>query len=741
MRPLVLSLVVGILPLIPVKAAQEEQPAETTVEQLAATVQRSLVVIEGTGRSGQRRGEGSGFAISEDLIATARHVVGEGRRVSVVLPDERTIPVLKVHSQMAHLDMVVLKTKPHGLPPLKLSDEAVAVGRQVVALGHPHGLRNSVVSGVVSGRRQIENISMLQLAMGIEPGNSGGPVVSMDGAVLGMVTLKSTATDNIGFAIPTRHLQTLIESPNPIAMDRWVTIGALDRAVWEPIGGASWRQRASRLLVEGQGTGFGGRTLCVLSDTPELPFEIEVDVKLADESGAAGLVIHSDGADRHYGFYPSAGKLRFTRFDGPDVYSWTILHNESHPTYRPNDWNTLKVRVDADSISCSVNGKPVFTTDDKGLQPGRPGLAAFRGTHASFRNLVTGVDLPSREPSVEQQQQIARLLSQVQSGHAIPHTLASELSPLGEGVQSVLQTTAAALEARAALLRQLADDVHTVQILQHLQQAVSPQVDPDGDAAAPDLLSAALILARLDNDEVQTDDYVAKVDRMAAEILSELKEDADEQTRLRALDDWLFGKNGFRGSQQQYYTQSNSYLNEVIDDREGLPIALSVLYMELGKRLGLTIDGIGLPGHFIVRFAPNDAQDEQQWIDVFDQGKRLTNRDLDRIVRDRGLRLEPAFLEPQSPQQIIQRMLRNLLGLAERDRDDRRVLRYLELLVGLSTDNPEFRAKRLEMRARTGHPKAALDDANWFLEHQPEGISVRQLQQLKAELESRIDHE
>lgn len=712
---------------------------ESTVEQLAARVQQSLVVVEGAGRSGRRRGEGSGFAIADDLIATARHVIGEGRRISVVLPDGRNVPVLQVYSQTAHLDMVILKTESHGLPSLTLSDQDTVAGRRIVALGHPHGLRNSVVEGVVSGRREIDGISMIQLAMAIEPGNSGGPVVDRDGEVVGMVTLKSTATDNIGFAVPIAHLHGLIEAPNPIPMDRWVTIGALDTQRWEAVGGADWKQRAGRIIVDGFGTGFGGRTLCLLRETHELPVEIEVDVRFDNERGAAGLVMHSDGADRHYGFYPSADNIRFTRFNGPTVNHWTILYNQPHKIYQSGDWNTFKVRIESNSMQCSVNGELVFTSSDGMLPPGRLGLAAFRGTQATFRNLTVAPSIPSRLPSAEQQQKITQLLDQVQIGEPLPRRLISELSPLGGGVDSVLRSKAAELEAHAAAVRQLADDVHTARIVDELTSVLGPVSAPDDEAVGPDLLRAALLLAQLDNQEVRAEDYLTRVDEMAADIRTQLTDDANELQRLRALDRWLFEDNGFRGSQQQYYVRSNSYLNEVIDDREGLPIALSVLYMELGKRLNLNVRGIGLPGHFIVRFDPADAQGEVEWIDVFNRGKRMTEADLDQHVRSRNLTMRPQFLEPQNAGQIIERMLRNLLGLAEQDRNDRRVLRYLELLVGISGDNPEFRAKRLEMRARAGHPASALEDANWFLETRPDGINLQQLQQLKADLEARID--
>jgi len=715
--------------------------AESSVEQLTKKVQQSLVVIESTGRQGTRHGEGSGFAIADDLIVTARHVIGEGRPIFVQLPDERTVEVTHVHSQMTHVDLAVLRTAPHGLPILELGDDAeVAPGQNVVAMGHPFGLRNSVVSGIVSGRREIDGISMLQLAMSIEPGNSGGPVVDSQGRVLGIVTLKSTETDNIGFAVPVKHLRELLESPNPVPMTRWVRIGALDSLRWETVGGAHWKQRAGRISVDGMGDGFGGRTLCLLTAVPELPVEIEVDVRLDDERGAAGIALHADGDQRHYGFYPSAGNLRFTRFDGPDVNHWTILHNEPHPAYRSGEWNTLKVRIESAKIDCFVNGRHVFTTDDSVIPAGRPGYASFRGTHATFRNLTVASAIPANEISDEQQNRIVRILDGVNSRSTPNGQTIDRLLEFGPGTTRTLRSRADELETQAAAIRQLADDLHTSQIREQLRACLHLNDAPTGDERL-NLLKAALLLARLDNEEVRPDDYIRQVDAMAHEILADIPDDSSETDRLDALNRWLFEESGFRGSSQQYYTRSNSYLNEVIDDREGLPVTLSVLYIELAHRLNLTVKGIGLPGHFIVRFDPADAEETPPeetpsvWIDVFDRGTRLTENDVDLRVRARGFARVEDFKVSQTAPQIIERMLRNLLALAEKAREDHRVLRYLEILVGIAEDNPEYRAKRLELRARTGDPSGAVEDADWFLDNKPTGIDLGRLQQLKARLE------
>ena len=80
----------------------------------------------------------------------------------------------------------------------------------------------------------------------------------------------------------------------------------------------------------------------------------------------------------------------------------------------------------------------------------------------------------------------------------------------------------------------------------------------------------------------------------------------DDRQKIKALNQWMFQEWGFHGSRAEYYHRSNSYLNEVLDDREGIPITLSVIYIELAKRLGVQIEGVGLPGHFIVQHRSTD---------------------------------------------------------------------------------------------------------------------------------------
>lgn len=722
----------------------KSENTEQSQQELAEQVLKSLVVVRAKNREGDESGVGAGFAVDQPgLIATARHVIGDGRDFVVELPDGSTAQVLEVFASSSQLDLAVIRIDNTSLPPLMLSVGDVAEKRPLIALGHPHGKRNQLASGEYSGIYEIDGIRMLELAMPVEQGNSGGPVLTTDGQVVGLITMKSIIQDSIGYAMPAKLIRQLIDEPNPVPMARWKTIGALDARLWTTVFGAEWKQRSARIIVNGAGTSFGGRTLCVRkSPRPEFPFDLKVDVKSGDEQGAAGLIFHSDGGDRHYGFYPSAGNMRLTRFDGPDVGSWTILHNEPHAAYRAQDWNTLIVRMHEDHFECYLNGKKVIESRDDVLPHGSVGLAAFRGTPAEFRRFQTGADLLPKPLSDDTQRAISEAVAGISPNHPSAVDAVTKLLPFGAHAEDGLSAEADRMEKEVRRLRQLAVEVHESAI--RTQLANLPGIADIGDAnASPDtsydsLLRAALLIARMDNPDVDVEAYVDRVQQMADEIRESLPNDADEAMRLTAMDRHLFEVSGIRGSRFEYDTRANSYINEVIEDREGLPITLSVLYIEIARQLHLNIQGIGLPGHFVVQFTPVATPTVSQMIDPFEQGKRLSEQDVVTRLSEAGFPNLPQFRVPQTSVQICERMIGNLLGLAEREKDDAAVLRYLETLVMLVPTSPEYRAKRLEMRARTGRLTNALDDANWFLEHQPDGIDLERLRELQTTLESEL---
>ena len=223
------------------------------------------MVVSFTGRDNKTVGLGSGFVISADgLIATNLHVIGEARPIFVQTADGKKHPVTEIHATDRVMDLAILKIAATNLQPLLLGDSTtLEQGEDIVALGNPEGLTFSVVRGVVSGRRDIDGKPMIQLAIPIEPGNSGGPMLDRFGRVHGILTMKSLVTRNLGFAVEINALKPLLKQPNPIPLSRWLTIGTLDSREWQTLFGANWRQRAGRIQVEGMGDGFGGRSLAL----------------------------------------------------------------------------------------------------------------------------------------------------------------------------------------------------------------------------------------------------------------------------------------------------------------------------------------------------------------------------------------------------------------------------------------------------------------------------------------------
>jgi regulator of sirC expression with transglutaminase-like and TPR domain/S1-C subfamily serine protease len=711
---------------------------DLTVEQLAERAKNSIVVVTVTGRDGKSHGLGTGFVVSpEGLIATNLHVIGEARPISVELKDGTQHAVVAVYASDRKLDLALVQIDAKNLPALPLAtgeEAAIRQGQPIVVLGNPQGLRHSVVSGVVSGSRKIDEREMIQLAIPIEPGNSGGPVLDMRGRVLGVVTMKSLVTDNLGFAMPIGNLQPLLEKPNTVPIERWLTIGTLNAKEWTTLFGARWQQRAGRIYVADSGEGFAGRALCLTKQkTPELPYEIGVSVKLDDESGAAGLVFNSDGGERHFGFYPSAGKLRLTRFDGNSVYSWNVLFNEASEHYKPGEWNDLKVRIEKDRILCYVNDQLVVESRDQGLPPGRVGLAKFRNTHAEFKRFKIAEKIPSQRIDAQLAKQLAAEVDKLPPLQELMPVQLGELASKPLASSLVLQERAKQLERQAAQMRKLASDVHVQAVLANLKAALEKGATPGGEL---DLARCALLIARLDNEEVDVEENLAILDDMVAEIKANLPVRATEQQQLDALTKYLFVDNGYHGSRTDYSHQANSYLNRVLEDREGLPITLSLLYMELGRRLGLKIEGVALPGHFVVRFVPQEGT--ARVLDIFDGAKVLSRDDAAvKVMETTGEPLQEAHLAAADGKLILRRILANLIRIGQDNGDKEAMLRYIEAVVAIDPTSVPDRGMRALLRSETGRRAAAIADLDWFLDEKPAGLDLERIREMRSYFERR----
>ena len=191
-----------------------------------------------------------------------------------------------------------------------------------------------------------------------------------------------------------------------------------------------------------------------------------------------------------------------------------------------------------------------------------------------------------------------------------------------------------------------------------------------------DLEAGAFLIARTGDPEMETTPYQQRLDEMAAE-LRPLSSGPPRQV-VRHMNEYLFQTLRFRGNTQQYYDPNNSFLHRVLDDRVGIPISLSVVYLLLGQRLRVPVAGVGLPGHFLV-----GLRTEPVFIDCFHEGTLLTEKDCARLLQNHGVEFDRRYLESCSHAQILARMLRNLIAVYETRQETTEGRRFRRLLTAL----------------------------------------------------------
>jgi serine protease Do len=205
--------------------------------------------------------------------------------------------------------------------------------------------------------------------------------------------------------------------------------------------------------------------------------------------------------------------------------------------------------------------------------------------------------------------------------------------------------------------------------------------------------------------------------------------------RVRRVIEFLFAESGFHGSRSDYYHRANSYIDRVMDDREGLPITLAVLFLELAQRVGVKhVSAAALPGRFMVLYNP--APGKERWIDVFDGGRLLNRAEVASVLRENNeAEVETDYLSAASKKEIVIRMLRNLANVAERNQEPRESLRYLDAVVAIAPAAPLERLGRAMARIGAGDVRGAREDLRVVIDSEPDGVDVRRVEDLYRRLE------
>jgi regulator of sirC expression with transglutaminase-like and TPR domain len=234
------------------------------------------------------------------------------------------------------------------------------------------------------------------------------------------------------------------------------------------------------------------------------------------------------------------------------------------------------------------------------------------------------------------------------------------------------------------------------------------------------LAEAALLIAQDAYPGLDTDAYLRRIDELSEPLMDRIRPDSSLVEMVDALNGHLFGDLGFRGNAQDYYDPRNSYLNEVLDRRLGIPITLSLLYMEVARRLGLTVVGVGLPGHFIVEARQGTSS---LLLDPFAGGQVLNLEDCERLVQHvygDSVEFSEDLLAPVRKRQILTRMLNNLKRNYLTADDPLRAWPVVEKMVFLDPENAVDRRDRGLLAHRLNQFGLARSDLRFYLERRPD---------------------
>lgn len=177
--------------------------------------------------------------------------------------------------------------------------------------------------------------------------------------------------------------------------------------------------------------------------------------------------------------------------------------------------------------------------------------------------------------------------------------------------------------------------------------------------------------------------YAEQLNTFAVELKEKLSSISDESEIFRRTISFFVEDKGFSGNKEDYYSEENHYINRVLDTKIGIPITLSVIYLLVGKRINLPIFGIGLPGHFILRFSFGNTH---VYFDPYNNGKVLSVSDCAEIVKNLGFNFTDDYLLPVSNRQILERILRNIIVMLEKRQEKDRVETIRQFIDTLNSD-------------------------------------------------------
>jgi regulator of sirC expression with transglutaminase-like and TPR domain len=253
--------------------------------------------------------------------------------------------------------------------------------------------------------------------------------------------------------------------------------------------------------------------------------------------------------------------------------------------------------------------------------------------------------------------------------------------------------------------------------------------------------AAFMIAKSLQYHSLNIDKQLQTLDAMGNDLKAVLGNRERPTEIIISINEYVFEKQGFKGNSEDYYDPRNSYLNDVITCKTGIPITLSVLYMELARRIGFMLHGVGFPGHFLVKHLYHDITIV---LDPFNRGRILAKEDfqhlLDQLYNGQ-VRFEPRFLDAVTNEQILIRMLRNLKDAYMYSYDYNRALSATNMILTIDPNlAEEFRDRGLIFYQKKLYGDA-LSNLTKYLEMQPDAGDADNIFQIIKDIQSFFRHD
>ncbi|MEM1295362.1 MAG: trypsin-like peptidase domain-containing protein [Verrucomicrobiota bacterium] len=507
-------------------------------------------------------GASSGFVFEDPhLVATCFHSIGEGNRVGVICADGVERIPSHVYAWDESQDLALLRFRePLAFEALSAASSKPLVGESIAAMGNPGGEPNRFVVGVVSApEREVWGSTYLPIAIPVEQGNSGGPVVNRGGQVLGLVALKDLRRPGLGYAVPIEQLREIASNPTPISMDRWCRETPVLQQDWTPDLDPNWRMRGSRISFRMKTGQRGFTNTCRATRQLDAEQPVSVVAEVISSSSIAGIAFGfaDDGSHMVWAVNRNRGSL-FKVPPSQSIGKIKIMAPEqlvgTHPVETTGAWSQLRVDHSANRIRCVLNG---VTCYEGALPDGTDpswGLHVSHGDSAHFRNVAM---LPQS------------------------HRLES-----GDSSVEALLTRAHDLKRQAEELQQ---QVRTNQLESAKNQALAAM-----NSSAIGLFQTGILMAKATDPSLITEIYTQQLHEISQKVEDRLgrfcAEEIGPEIIATVLSETLFGELGMEVLAKTS-VKSQGRLPEdprgLLEEGRGGAIAMSALYLELARQHGL----------------------------------------------------------------------------------------------------------------------------------------------------------